>query len=96
MRRLRPRRCWARALSTRAAAAGQAVLVTTPIFYVNADPHVGHLHSALLADAAARWHRMQAEEGQVVVGLVHVLDSSGFLRIPPDSSDSSALYDLLS
>ena len=33
-------------------------LVTTPIFYVNADPHIGHLHSALLADATARWHRI--------------------------------------
>ena len=35
----------------------ERVLITTPIFYVNADPHIGHLHSALLADAAARWHR---------------------------------------
>ena len=34
------------------------LLVTTPIFYVNAQPHVGHLHSALLADAASRWHQM--------------------------------------
>ena len=34
-------------------------LITTPIFYVNAQPHIGHLHSALLADAATRWHRMK-------------------------------------
>jgi hypothetical protein len=34
--------------------------VTTPIFYVNAAPHIGHLFSALLADAAARWHRFRA------------------------------------
>lgn len=29
--------------------------ITTPIFYVNAVPHIGHLYSALLADAQSRW-----------------------------------------
>ena len=29
--------------------------ITTPIFYVNAPPHIGHLHSALLADAQNRF-----------------------------------------
>lgn len=28
---------------------------TTPIFYVNAAPHVGHLHSIVLADVYSRW-----------------------------------------
>eukprot|EP00057_Strongylocentrotus_purpuratus_P028590 XP_011683064.1 PREDICTED: methionine--tRNA ligase, mitochondrial [Strongylocentrotus purpuratus] len=31
---------------------------TTPIFYVNAKPHIGHLYSACLADAAHRWQRI--------------------------------------
>ncbi|CAH0556090.1 unnamed protein product [Brassicogethes aeneus] len=31
---------------------------TTPIYYVNADPHIGHLYSSLIADAAQRWRRM--------------------------------------
>lgn len=30
--------------------------VTTPIFYVNAAPHIGHLHSMVLADAITKWH----------------------------------------
>ncbi|CAD6905450.1 unnamed protein product [Tilletia controversa] len=30
--------------------------VTTPIFYVNAAPHIGHLHSDLVADVLARYH----------------------------------------
>lgn len=30
--------------------------VTTPIFYVNAAPHVGHLHSMVLADTIKRWN----------------------------------------
>ncbi|GAA5970087.1 hypothetical protein JCM11641_000262 [Rhodosporidiobolus odoratus] len=33
--------------------------VTTPIFYVNADPHIGHLHSTLLADVYARYARLR-------------------------------------
>jgi methionyl-tRNA synthetase len=35
-------------------ATAERIEVTTPIFYVNAAPHIGHLFSALLADAAAR------------------------------------------
>ncbi|XP_006889129.1 PREDICTED: methionine--tRNA ligase, mitochondrial [Elephantulus edwardii] len=31
---------------------------TTPIFYVNAAPHIGHLYSALLADALCRYRRL--------------------------------------
>ena len=33
--------------------------ITTPIFYVNAAPHIGHVHSAVMADALARWHRLK-------------------------------------
>ncbi|XP_072034833.1 methionine--tRNA ligase, mitochondrial-like [Amphiura filiformis] len=29
--------------------------LTTPIFYVNAVPHIGHLYSAVVGDAAHRW-----------------------------------------
>jgi methionyl-tRNA synthetase len=35
------------------------VLLTTPIFYVNASPHIGHVHSAVLTDALARWFRVK-------------------------------------
>ncbi|KAJ1918742.1 methionyl-tRNA synthetase [Tieghemiomyces parasiticus] len=34
-------------------------VVTTPIYYVNAAPHVGHLYSSVLADTLARYHRLQ-------------------------------------
>lgn len=36
--------------------------VTTPLYYVNAKPHVGTLYSTLLADVAARWHRLRGDE----------------------------------
>ncbi|XP_050440867.1 methionine--tRNA ligase, mitochondrial [Adelges cooleyi] len=32
--------------------------ITTPIFYVNASPHIGHLYSALIADASARFQKL--------------------------------------
>lgn len=34
-------------------------LCTTPIFYVNASPHVGHLHSDVLADVLTRWSSLR-------------------------------------
>jgi methionyl-tRNA synthetase len=32
--------------------------ITTPIYYVNAPPHLGHAYTSLVADVAARFHRM--------------------------------------
>ncbi|KAI1285903.1 Methionine--tRNA ligase, mitochondrial [Halotydeus destructor] len=32
--------------------------VSTPIFYVNAEPHIGHLHSLLVADSLHRFHKL--------------------------------------
>lgn len=34
------------------------VLITTPIYYVNSRPHVGHLYTSLLADATSRYYRL--------------------------------------
>nr|CAI5858281.1 unnamed protein product [Callosobruchus analis] len=31
---------------------------TTPIYYVNADPHIGHLYSSVITDAAHRWQHI--------------------------------------
>ena len=33
--------------------------ITTPIYYVNSKPHIGHLYSSLLADTIARWQRIK-------------------------------------
>lgn len=33
--------------------------ITTPIFYVNARPHLGHVYSAVIADSLARFHRLR-------------------------------------
>ena len=36
--------------------------LTTPIYYVNDRPHVGHAYTTLAVDVLARWHRMAGEE----------------------------------
>ena len=36
--------------------------LTTPIYYVNDAPHVGHAYTTLIADATARWHRLRGED----------------------------------
>ncbi len=33
--------------------------ITTPIYYVNASPHIGHAYTTIVADVLARYHRMQ-------------------------------------
>lgn len=36
--------------------------LTTPIYYVNADPHVGHAYTTIMTDIVARHHRQRGEE----------------------------------
>ncbi|MBI3334811.1 class I tRNA ligase family protein, partial [Candidatus Pacearchaeota archaeon] len=36
--------------------------ITTPIYYPNDKPHIGHAYTTLAADILARWHRLQGRE----------------------------------
>ncbi|KAI0355421.1 hypothetical protein OH77DRAFT_1454710 [Trametes cingulata] len=47
-------RCGCRKYSTPAQSDAKPYYVTTPIFYPNAAPHIGHLHSLVVADIFAR------------------------------------------
>ena len=42
--------------------------VTTPIYYVNDVPHIGHAYTTVTADALARWHRLLGEEVYFLTG----------------------------
>jgi methionyl-tRNA synthetase len=42
--------------------------VTTPIYYVNDAPHIGHAYTTVIADALARWHRMAGDEVLFLTG----------------------------
>lgn len=42
--------------------------VTTPIYYVNADPHIGHMYTTLLADVFSRWARIRGFPTKFLTG----------------------------
>jgi methionyl-tRNA synthetase len=46
----------------------QRFYVTTPIYYLNAAPHVGHAYSTIVADALARYHRMRGHDTRFLTG----------------------------
>ncbi|HLK65848.1 MAG TPA: methionine--tRNA ligase [Bryobacteraceae bacterium] len=42
--------------------------LTTPIYYVNAAPHIGHAYTTMVADAIKRFRRMQGYEAVLTTG----------------------------
>ena len=42
--------------------------MTTPIYYVNAAPHLGHAYTTIVADALARYHRLAGVETFFLTG----------------------------
>ena len=49
-------------------AAGDSFYITTPIFYVNDVPHIGHAYTEVAADVLARWHRQRGEDTWLLTG----------------------------
>ncbi|MGI9822402.1 methionine--tRNA ligase [Agromyces sp. Marseille-Q5079] len=49
-------------------AEGSSFYVTTPIFYVNDVPHIGHAYTEVAADVLARWHRQAGERTWSLTG----------------------------
>jgi len=47
---------------------GQKFYITTPIYYVNARPHIGHAYTTLVCDAIARRKRMLGYETYFLTG----------------------------
>src|SRR5690242_16184183 len=42
--------------------------VTTPIYYVNGLPHIGHIYTTTVADTLARYQRMRGKETYFLTG----------------------------
>jgi len=42
--------------------------VTTPIFYVNAAPHVGHMYTMILTDVLKRWQQLKGRPAILLTG----------------------------
>ncbi len=47
---------------------GSSFYVTTPIFYVNDVPHIGHAYTEAAADVLARWHRQRGDDTWFLTG----------------------------
>ena len=43
--------------------------ITTPIYYVNGEPHAGHAYTTIAADALARYHRLKSEDVFFLTGI---------------------------
>ena len=46
----------------------RTIYLTTPIYYVNAEPHIGHLYTTVLADALKRYHLMMGDDVRFLTG----------------------------
>ncbi|PDQ34797.1 MAG: methionine--tRNA ligase [Candidatus Lumbricidophila eiseniae] len=47
---------------------GSSFYVTTPIFYVNDVPHIGHAYTEVATDVLARWHRQAGDDTWMLTG----------------------------
>ena len=46
----------------------KAFYLTTPLYYVNAKPHLGHAYTTIVADCIARWHRQHGDAVFLLTG----------------------------
>ena len=51
-----------------ATAAKPPAFITTPIYYVNGQPHIGHVYTTLAADVVARFMRLDGHEVKFLTG----------------------------
>ncbi len=49
-------------------AASDSFYLTTPIFYVNDVPHIGHAYTEVAADVLTRWHRQSGDDTWLLTG----------------------------
>ena len=47
----------------------KAYNVTTPIYYVNDAPHIGHAYTTTAGDVLTRWHRQRGEDVWYLTGV---------------------------
>ena len=56
--------------------------ITTPIYYVNDNPHIGHAYTTLACDVLARFKRLDGHDVMFLTGTdEHAI---GFITFPKD------------
>jgi methionyl-tRNA synthetase len=53
---------------TMAGKSGNTFFVTTPIYYVNAEPHIGHAYSTIVADVISRFYKLSGYDAFFLTG----------------------------
>jgi methionyl-tRNA synthetase len=71
--------------------------VTTPIYYVNDKPHIGHAYTTIAADILARFHRMNGEETFFLTGTDEhgskvALTAEGLGKSPQELCDQNVAF----
>jgi len=46
----------------------ESFYITTPIYYVNDVPHIGHAYTTIAADVITRWHRQNGRDAYFLTG----------------------------
>lgn len=71
--------------------------ITTPIYYVNAKPHIGSAYTTIAADVLARWHHRRGDDTYFITGtaehgdkIAGSADAAGLT--PQEFSDRNAQY----
>lgn len=54
--------------ATSATKVGKASYITTPIYYVNDKPHIGHAYTTIAADVVARFRRLDGDDVHFLTG----------------------------
>lgn len=61
--------------------------ITTPIYYPNAEPHLGHVYTTLCADTIARYHRLVGDETFFLTGTdehgIKMVKTAADLKVEP-------------
>jgi methionyl-tRNA synthetase len=62
--------------------------ITTPIYYPNAEPHIGHCYTTIAADALARYHRLAGDDTFFLTGTdehgIKMVKTAAALNIQPN------------
>jgi methionyl-tRNA synthetase len=48
--------------------APKSYYITTPIYYVNGSPHIGHAYTSIAADVMRRWNALQGHDAWMLTG----------------------------
>ena len=55
-------------MATDGTTSSRSVYITTPLYYVNAEPHLGSAYTIIICDAVARYYRQRGYDTYFLTG----------------------------